>query len=123
MGNLFLKEKENWLVWLMWSCIGAMLSFYISTSVERVQYLFLPASVLLFALTWWMNYSKRYEFSRAFKILLFVGSISFSPLLYTQNYTLDEITKLFVDTAFVLLILTLVSLMGAFIAKRPKQYY
>ena len=123
MGNLFLKEKENWLVWLMWSCIGAMLSFYISTSVERVQYLFLPASVLLFALTLWMNYSKRYEFSRAFKILLFVGSISFSPLLYTQNYTLDEITKLFVDTAFVLLILTLVSLMGAFIAKRPKQYY
>ena len=123
MGNLFLKEKENWLVWLMWSCIGAMLSFYISTSVERVQYLFLPAFVLLFALTWWMNYSKRYEFSRAFKILLFVGSISFSPLLYTQNYTLDEITKLFVDTAFVLLSLTLVSLMGAFIAKRPKQYY
>ena len=123
MGNLFLKEKENWLVWLMWSCIGAMLSFYISTSVERVQYLFLPAFVLLFALTWWMNYSKRYEFSRAFKILLLVGSISFSPLLYTQNYTLDEITKLFVDTAFVLLSLTLVSLMGAFIAKRPKQYY
>ena len=123
MGNLFLKEKENWLVWLMWSCIGAMLSFYISISVERVQYLFLPASVLLFALTWWMNYSKRYEFSRAFKILLFVGSISFSPLLYTQNYSLDEITKLFVDTAFVLLSLTLVSLMGALIAKRPKQYY
>ncbi len=123
MGNLFLKEKENWLVWLMWSCIGAMLSFYISTSVERVQYLFLPAAILLFALTWWMNYSKRYEFSRAFKILLFVGSISFSPLLYTQNYTLDEITKLFVDTVFFLLSLTLVSLMGAFIAKRPKQYY
>ena len=123
MGNLFLKEKENWWAWLLWSLIGAGLSFYSSYVTEQLYYLFFPASLLLLALTWWMNYSKRYEFSRAFKILLFVGSISFSPLLYTQNYTLDEITKLFVDTAFVLLILTLVSLMGAFIAKRPKQYY
>ncbi|MFY8297296.1 hypothetical protein AAEU28_00610 [Pseudoalteromonas sp. SS15] len=123
MGNLFLKEKENWWVWLLWSAIGAALSYYSSYVTEQVQYLFLPASFLLLVLTWWMNYSKRYEFSRAFKVLLFVGSISFAPLLYTQNYTLDEITKLFVDSAFVLISLTCVSLMGAFIAKRPKQYY
>ena len=123
MGNLFLKEKENWWAWLLWSLIGAGLSFYSSYVTEQLYYLFFPAALLLLALTWWMNYSKRYEFSRAFKILLFVGSISFSPLLYTQNYSLDEITKLFVDTAFVLLSLTLVSLMGALIAKRPKQYY
>ena len=123
MGNLFLKEKENWWVWLMWSAIGASLSYYSSYVTEQVQYLFLPASFLPLVLTWWMNYSKRYEFSRAFKVLLFVGSISFSPLLYTQNYALEELTKLFVDTAFVFLSLTFVSLMGALIAKRPKQYY
>ena len=86
MGNLFLKEKENWWVWLLWSAIGAALSYYSSYVTEQVQYLFLPASFLLLVLTWWMNYSKRYEFSRAFKVLLLVGSISFAPLLYTQNY-------------------------------------
>ncbi|TMO55221.1 hypothetical protein [Pseudoalteromonas phenolica] len=123
MGNLFLKEKENWWAWLLWSLIGASLSFYSSYVTEQVHYLFIPASFLLFGLIWWMNYSKRYEFSRAFKVLLFVGSISFAPLLYTQNYALDELTKLFVDTGFVFLSLTLVSLMGALIAKRPKQYY
>ena len=123
MGNLFLKEKENWWAWLLWSLIGAGLSFYSSYVTEQLYYLFFPASLLLLALTWWMNYSKRYEFSRAFKVLLFVGSISFSPLLYTQNYALEELTKLFVDTVFVFLSLTFVSLMGALIAKRPKQYY
>jgi uncharacterized membrane protein YhaH (DUF805 family) len=123
MGNLFLKEKENWWIWLLWALIGAVISYYSSISTEQLHYLFLPASMLLLVLTWWMNYSKRYEFSRAFKVLLFVGSISFAPLLYTQNYTLDELTKLFVDSAFVLISLACVSLMGAFIAKRPKQYY
>jgi len=123
MGNLFLKEKENWWIWLFWSLIGAICSFYVSGFSNKVHFLFIPAVCLLSSLTIWMSYSKRFGFIRAFKVLLFVGCCTFLPLLYTQNYTLDEVTRLFVDSACVLLSLTLFCIIGALFARRPRQYY
>ncbi|MFC3031327.1 hypothetical protein ACFOEE_02140 [Pseudoalteromonas fenneropenaei] len=132
MGNLFLIEKENWRIWLAWGCFGAMLAFILLShrdslpvQIHPAILALLPALVLGVLICWWMNYSKRFEYLRAFKVLLVVCSLASIPaeLSYFALSTANEHFHWLTPFMSHLGGLFLFPLLAAWIAKRPKQYY
>lgn len=123
MGNLFLKHKENWWLWLFWGVIGCSLSSMALTYTSEIKLSLVAIVVFLSIVTFWLNYSKRYDFSCAFKVLFFISLFSLFPVLIDQAMPMPDMSKLAVDSLFLLLAVTSICVLCAWLAKRPKQYY
>ncbi|KAF7771514.1 hypothetical protein PCIT_a4108 [Pseudoalteromonas citrea] len=123
MGNLFLKERESWWTWVIWGLIGSIVSTYIFSSTAEVKFALAASGLLVTVLAWWMNYSRRFEFYRALKVLLFVGGVSLLPIALNVALPSKELAT--VSFNFILVLLGLIGLCicGAWFARRPKQYY
>lgn len=123
MGNLFLKERERWWIWLIWSALGGLLSGYILSLTKQQLLGFVVPCLLVLSIAIWMNYMKRFEFFRAFKILFLVVSVSFTPLLLNALIPANEVAITVVKGSVLFVSGLLLSLICAWFAKRPKQYY
>lgn len=123
MGNLFLKERESWWVWCIWGVIGCVLSAYVLVSTKQQHLAFVVPSLLSVFITVWMSYSKRFEFFRAFKVLLLVVAISCVPSLADIFLPLNELAVAAFKAALVLFFVVILCVICAWLAKRPKQYY
>ncbi|MBE0368081.1 hypothetical protein J8L98_18060 [Pseudoalteromonas sp. MMG013] len=123
MGNLFLKERESWWVWLSWGLIGSLISTYIFSNTSEVKLALIASGVIVSALSGWMNYSRRFEFYRALKVLLFVGSLSLLPLALNVALPVKEFSVVAINFTLVSLGLFCLCMCGAWFARRPKQYY
>ncbi|BBN81824.1 hypothetical protein PA25_18090 [Pseudoalteromonas sp. A25] len=123
MGNLFLKEKERWSTWLIWGVIGCLLSSYVLSLTQQQLLAFTAPSLLVLAIAIWMNYSKRFEFFRAFKVLLFIGIFSFFPPLLDALLPIEKFSIAVFKGVLVLAMSMLLCILCAWFAKRPKQYY
>ena len=125
MGNLFLREKENWFAWSLWGIVGAVITLFVALSTKAPQFLGLSAVGVLFLLTWWMHSTKRFDFGRAFKVCCYVLTFSSLPaflLVIVQNHNMNKI-DIIVQTLGFALISLFVCLICSWIARRPKQYY
>ena len=123
MGNLFLKERESWWTWIIWGLIGSIVSTYIFSSTSEVKLALVASAIIVAMLSWWMNYSRRFEFYRALKVLLFVGSVSLLPIALNIVLPMKELATQAFNFTLVLLGLFCLCLCGAWFARRPKQYY
>ncbi|HCV01927.1 MULTISPECIES: hypothetical protein [Pseudoalteromonas] len=125
MGNLFLREKENWFAWSIWGIIGAALTFFVAISTRAPQFLGLSAIGFLLLLTWWMHSTKRFDFGRAFKVCCYVLTLTCLPaflLVIVPNNNLNKIDVIVQGAGFALISL-IVCFVCSMIARRPKQYY
>ncbi|MBQ4832330.1 hypothetical protein J8L70_03660 [Pseudoalteromonas sp. MMG010] len=125
MGNLFLKEKENWLAWSIWAIVGAFSTFYVAVSTQTPYFFAVASLVLLGLLTIWMQQSKRFDFLRAFKITFYVAIVSILPVFFlvvAPKHSLHSIDLIF-QAGVIVALSTLICLICSFIAKKPKQYY
>ena len=123
MGNLFLKERETWWVWLMWGLIGSLVSSYIFSNTADIKHALVTTSLILVDLSWWMNYSRRFEFYRALKVLLFVGSVSLLPIALNVILPATEFSVVGINFTLCFFGLLVLCIFGALFARRPKQYY
>ncbi|CCQ12058.1 putative orphan protein [Pseudoalteromonas luteoviolacea B = ATCC 29581] len=131
MGNLFLKEKENWRLWLCLGLFGAICSFllieqqlYANNTTELIVTALSPSFVLGVIMCWWMHYTKRFEFWRAFKVLVVIMSISSAPTVFMSILSLESKSIVWViPVAGYIVSVVFLTCLGAFIARRPKQYY
>jgi hypothetical protein len=123
MGNLFLKERESWWTWIVWGLIGSIVNTYIFSSTSDVKFALVSSTVSLAMLSIWMNYSRRFDFYRALKVLLFVSSISLLPIALNVALPFKELASHGVNFTLVLLGFFFLCLCGAWFARRPKQYY
>ncbi|KNC66545.1 hypothetical protein [Pseudoalteromonas ardens] len=123
MGNLFLKERENWWTWIVWGVLGCISTGIMLPHISEVWLALLSPACFLLILTSWMNYSRRFDFSRAFKVLSCVAVMSVIPLLLEHLYPVIDSTQGIVDMALVILMCVGLSIIGAWVARRPKQYY
>ncbi|ATG77492.1 hypothetical protein [Pseudoalteromonas sp. 1_2015MBL_MicDiv] len=125
MGNLFLREKENWLAWSIWGVLGALVTLYVAMSTNIAHFAAGSAIGVLVILAWWMQQSKRFDFGRAFKICCYVLMLSLLPtliLVVIPSGDLNQFDMIFQSiTLFALSLLA--CLICSFIARRPKQYY
>lgn len=131
MGNLFLKEKEKWRLWFGLGLLGAVTSFLIiqlNTPHESSFFTFLvsvvPAVSLGVVICWWMQFTKRFEYWRAFRVLALVLLLASFPVLMLAKLTLEmnQVVWLLPVVGHILAVV-FVTLLGAWVAKRPKQYY
>ncbi len=125
MGNLFLREKENWFAWSLWGLVGAVITLFVAMSTKQPQYLGLSGIMVLLLLTWFMQSTKRFDFGRAFKICCYVLTLTCLPafvLIIVPSYNLNRIDVIVQSSGFALLSL-IACLICSLIAKRPKQYY
>jgi hypothetical protein len=125
MGNLFLREKENWLAWSIWGVIGAFITFYVAMSTNAAHLIVATAIGVLVILTWWMQQSKRFDFGRAFKVCCYVLLFSVSPafmFIVVPSNDFNRFDLMFQSVVF-LSVSLLVCLVCSWIARRPKQYY
>ncbi|MDK1286201.1 hypothetical protein [Pseudoalteromonas umbrosa] len=123
MGDLFLKRRENWWVWITWGVVGCIICHYLLSNVSNAWLSLSSPAVLLVVLTAWMNFNKRFDFLAALKIFIVVASISVIPLLAKKISGWDEVIHIAVDSGSVFLCIVLVSVICALLARRPKQYY
>ncbi|TMP36052.1 hypothetical protein [Pseudoalteromonas rubra] len=123
MGNLFLKERENWWTWIVWGILGCVSTGILLPHISEVWLALLSPACFLLILTSWMSYSRRFDFSRAFKVLSCVTVMSVIPIFIEHLFPVIDPTQGIVDMAFVILVCVGVSLIGALFARRPKQYY
>jgi hypothetical protein len=125
MGNLFLREKENWLGWSIWAIVGAFFTFYVAITTHASHFIVGAALSVLVILTIWMHQSKRFDFARAFKVSFFVLILSILPaffLVIAPTKGLTQLDLIFQGTVLVSLSV-LLCLICSFIARKPKQYY
>jgi len=125
MGNLFLREKENWLAWSIWGLLGAFVTLYVAMSTNAAPFIAGSAVGVLVLLTWWMQQSKRFDFGRAFKVCCYVLMLSILPTFMFVIVPSDDLNRfdlIFQGVTFFSLSL-LVCLVCSWIARRPKQYY
>jgi hypothetical protein len=125
MGNLFLREKENWLAWSFWGVIGAFVTLYVATNTHATHFIVACGMGVLFLLTWWLHQSKRFDFGRAFKICFYVLLLTVLPAFVFVVVPSDDLNRfdlIFQSAAFLTLSL-FVCLICSLIARRPKQYY
>ncbi len=125
MGNLFLREKENWFAWSIWGIIGAFITLYVAMSTNTTHFIAGSAMGMLVLLTWWMQQSKRFDFGRAFKICFYVLLLSVLPAFLFVVVPSDDLNRfdlIFQSVTFLALSL-LLCLICSWIARRPKQYY
>lgn len=131
MGNLFLKEKEKWRLWLMLGILGAIASFAIlqvTPTEESLSYKLLvsaaPSFVLGLLICWWMQFTRRFEYWRAFKVLTVVVLVASVPVLMLASisFEFNSAVSLLPILGHILLVST-IAMLGAWVAKRPKQYY
>ncbi|WP_404340081.1 hypothetical protein [Pseudoalteromonas mariniglutinosa] len=125
MGNLFLREKENWFAWSVWGIVGAIVTFFVTVTTQAPQFMVLSAIGTLVLLTWWMQSTKRFEFGRAFKICFYVLLLSCLPAFFLIIVPSDQLNRfdLIVQVASFAFVSLLVCLVCSWIARRPKQYY
>lgn len=123
MGDLFLKRRENWLVWITWGGVGCIICHYLLSYVSNAWLSLTSPVLLLVLLTAWMNFNKRFDFFAALKIFMVVASISVIPLLAQKISSWEKMIHIAVDSSAVLLCIIIVSVVCAFLARRPKQYY
>ncbi|QTH71683.1 hypothetical protein [Pseudoalteromonas xiamenensis] len=132
MGNLFLKEKEKWRIWTSLGLFGAVCSFLLIqqqdllglNELHWIALCSLPSLMLGVSVCWWMSYSRRFEFWRAFRVLSTVLILANLPTILAGMLKVSEAKHVGLISAsgFVLLLLIL-TMLGAWVAKRPKQYY
>ncbi len=125
MGNLFLREKENWWAWLLWGGLGAVVTLYVASVVDKLFLIPVTALAVTCLLTWWMHQTRRFDFLRAFKVVLFVLSTSIVPafiLVLLPQYS-GQLAELTTQVALFSLLGLCACLLCAWIAKRPRQYY
>ncbi|MCG7562863.1 MULTISPECIES: hypothetical protein [Pseudoalteromonas] len=123
MGNLFLKERENWWTWIVWGVLGCISTGIMLPHISEVWLALLSPACFLLILTSWMSYSRRFDFSRAFKVLSCVAVMSVIPVLLENLHPVIDPTQGIVDMALVILMCVGLSVIGAWVARRPKQYY
>jgi hypothetical protein len=125
MGNLFLREKENWLAWSFWGVIGAFITLYIAATTHAAHFIIASAIAVLVILTWWMQQSKRFDFGRAFKICCFVLLLTVLPAFLFVVLPSDNLNRfdLIFQSAVFLTLSLVMCLICSWIARRPKQYY
>lgn len=125
MGNLFLKEKENWLAWSIWGITGAFIALFMVLKTNNPLLIAASSLGLLVILTWWMKRSNRFDFGRAFKICSYVLLLSVLPgfiFIIMPNNVPNRSDLIF--QGITLLILSLIAcLVCSWIARKPKQYY
>ncbi len=124
MNNLFYREKENWLLWLLWGISGAGLMYIIAHFLQSELYNLMGITVVIAMLTWQIYGNVGYSFKRTFKITFFVFTWCSVPLLFYDNVDTglfgdDVLLKIGIALIFGALICTI----SSFIAKSPKQYY
>ncbi|MBQ4798925.1 hypothetical protein J8L73_07250 [Pseudoalteromonas sp. MMG006] len=125
MGNLFLREKENWLAWSIWGIIGAFVTLYVAMSTNASHFMVFSAMGMLALLTVWMQQTKRFDFGRAFKVCCYVLLLSILPAFMFVVVPSDDLNRfdlIFQSVTFTALSL-LACLICSWIARRPKQYY
>nr|WP_301003009.1 hypothetical protein [Pseudoalteromonas sp.] len=125
MGNLFLREKENWFAWSIWGVVGALATFYVAVNTQTAHFIAATAMGVLVLLTLWMQQSRRFDFGRAFKICCYVLLLTVLPsfvLVVIPSDDLNRFDLIFQSIAFLTASL-LVCLVCSWIARRPKQYY
>ncbi|KZN50997.1 hypothetical protein [Pseudoalteromonas luteoviolacea] len=123
MGDLFLKQRENWWVWIVWGVIGLLSSKLLLSMLDNTWWSLLAPITILIILTAWMNFNRRFDFIRALKILMLVGTISLIPLFEQRWSSWDQMIHIAVESGTLLISLLTVSIVCALLAKRPKQYY
>ncbi|MCF6439453.1 hypothetical protein L1077_08420 [Pseudoalteromonas luteoviolacea] len=123
MGDLFLKRRENWLVWITWGAVGCLICHYLLSYVSNAWFSLTSPAFLLMVLTAWMNFNKRFDFFAALKIFMVVASISVIPLLAKKVSSWEKVIHIAVDSGALFLCIVLVSVICALLARRPKQYY
>ncbi|OCQ23258.1 hypothetical protein A7985_04765 [Pseudoalteromonas luteoviolacea] len=123
MGDLFLKQRENWWVWIVWGVIGFISSKLILSMLDNTWWVLLAPVTILVILTAWMNFNRRFDFTRALKILMLVGTISLIPLFEQRWSRWDQMIHIAVESGTLIISLLTVSIVCALLAKRPKQYY
>jgi len=125
MGNLFLREKEQWLTWSLWGIAGSLFTLYIALNTQAPHLVSIASISILVVLTWWMQRSKRFDFGRAFKVCCYVLMLSILPSFVLVIMPSDDLSRydlIFQCLSFATLSV-LVCLVCSWIAKRPKQYY
>ncbi len=123
MGNLFLKERENWWTWIVWGVLGCISTGVILPHISEAWLALVSPACFLLVLTSWMNYSRRFDFSRAFKVLSCVAVMSVIPVLLEHLYPAMDPKQGIIDMALVVVVCIVLSIIGAWVARRPKQYY
>ncbi|PCK29728.1 hypothetical protein [Pseudoalteromonas piscicida] len=123
MGNLFLKERENWTAWIIWSLIGCSATVALSSYTSQVWMSLLAPILVLGLLTTWMSYTKRFDFSRAFKVLSTVVLFSSIPVIVEKVLPAKNAVIGMIDSGIIVVGMVIASCVFAYIAKRPKQYY
>ncbi|NOU49393.1 hypothetical protein HG263_02385 [Pseudoalteromonas sp. JBTF-M23] len=123
MGNLFLQERERWWIWFMWGLVGCLLSSFVLSLTHQQIMGFTASSLLVLAVAIWMNYSKRFEFFRAFKVLILIYTFSFLPPLLDALLPIDKLSVAALKGGLVLAFGMLLCIFCAWFARRPKQYY
>ncbi|KZN43096.1 hypothetical protein [Pseudoalteromonas luteoviolacea] len=123
MGDLFLKQRENWWVWVAWGIVGLVASKLLMSVLNNVWWVMLAPIFILLMLAAWMNFNRRFDFIRALKIFILVGVISMLPLFEQRWHSWDQLIHMAVDSGTLLISLLTVCVLCALLAKRPKQYY
>ncbi|NUZ09285.1 hypothetical protein HUZ36_00695 [Pseudoalteromonas sp. McH1-7] len=123
MGNLFLKERENWTAWIIWSLIGCSATVMLSSYTSQIWMNLLAPIIVLGVLTTWMSYTKRFDFSRAFKVLSTVVLVSTIPVIIERVLPAKNAVVGMIDSGIIIIGVVVASSVFAYIAKRPKQYY
>ncbi|KZN30209.1 hypothetical protein N480_04490 [Pseudoalteromonas luteoviolacea S2607] len=123
MGDLFLKQREKWWVWIVWGVIGLLSSKLLLSLLDNTWLVLLAPITILIILTAWMNFNRRFDFIRALKILMLVGTISLIPLFEQRWNSWDQMIHIAVESGTLLISLLTISILFALLAKRPKQYY
>ncbi len=125
MSNLFYREKENWFAWTLWGLIGATIGVFTANHSAEFWSFGIAIFALLVLLTWWMHDTRRFSYSRAFKVLFYVANLATLPTIgyvMLQNNSINHL-----DLAFQLVIgfmaALFVAVVNSFIARTPRQYY
>lgn len=123
MGNLFLKERENWTAWIIWSLIGCAATIALSNYTNQTWMGLIAPIATVGLLTTWMSYTKRFDFSRAFKVLSTVVLVSSIPVIVEKALPAKNTVVGVIDSGIIVIAMVVASCVFAFLAKRPKQYY
>ncbi|ESP91068.1 hypothetical protein PL2TA16_01459 [Pseudoalteromonas luteoviolacea 2ta16] len=123
MGDLFLKRRENWWVWITWGVLGCIICHYLLIYVSNAWVSLSSPVLLLVLITTWMNFNRRFDFFAALKIFMVVASISVIPLMAEKFNSWEKLIHIAIDSGAVFLCIVFVSIVCAFLARRPKQYY
>ncbi|MBE0346369.1 hypothetical protein PPEP_a3572 [Pseudoalteromonas peptidolytica F12-50-A1] len=95
----------------------------LSSYTSQIWMSLLAPIIVLGVLTTWMSYTKRFDFSRAFKVLSTVVLVSTIPVIIERVLPAKNAVVGMIDSGIIIIGVVVASSVFAYIAKRPKQYY